>query len=586
MGVIFLSDHDREGIAFRVWAPHADQVCVTGDFNDWSDDAAPMTAEDNGHWYAEVPEAKAGDEYKFVITNGENTFHRIDPRAREVTNSIGNGVIYRDEFDWEDDQYSLPPWNELVIYEMHLGTYSRDPEDPDAVGDFDSAIANLDHLQELGINVVQLMPVAEFAGDQSWGYNPAHIYAVESAYGGPDALKRFVLAAHKRGIGVMMDVVYNHFGPSDLDIWQFDGWSENDKGGIYFYNDHRSNTPWGDTRPDYGRPEVRAFIRDNAMMWLDEFRGDGLRYDMTVYIRSVDGNEDIPEGWSLAQWINDDIKQHSPWKIQVAEDLHQNEWLTKPKSDGGANFDSQWDAAFVHPVRDVLTQMDDEHRSMGAIASAVQSNYNGDWLQRVIYTESHDEVANGKSRVPAEIDEEDQRNWFAQKRSCLGAVLVMTSPGIPMLFQGQEFLIGGFFDDSVPLDWSMAEDFSGIVALYRHLIRLRRNQDGCSRGLSGGNVSMLLCDDAEKVVVYHRWNEGGPNDDVVVVINFSSTRKKNFPINFPHAGKWRLQLNSDYRGYSAIFGDEEAFDIEVTDGSQPAGVTIAPYSALIYSRES
>jgi 1,4-alpha-glucan branching enzyme len=141
----------------------------------------------------------------------------------------------------------------------------------------------------------------------------AHPFAVESIYGGPDALKRFVKAAHEHGIAVLVDVVYNHFGPSDLDLWQFDGWSENGKGGIYFYNDHRSQTPWGETRPDYGRGEVRQYLRDNALMWFEEYHADGLRWDMIVYIKSIDGNEgnpanDIPEGWSLMQWINVEIQ--------------------------------------------------------------------------------------------------------------------------------------------------------------------------------------------------------------------------------------------------------------------------------------
>ena len=118
-------------------------------------------------------------------------------------------------------------------------------------------LQRLDHLVKLGINAIQIMPIVEFVGDYSWGYNPAHIFAVESAYGGPDGFKQLVWEAHKRGIAVILDVVYNHFGPSDLDLWQFDGWQENNKGGIYFYNDHRSKTPWGDTRPDYGRGEVR-----------------------------------------------------------------------------------------------------------------------------------------------------------------------------------------------------------------------------------------------------------------------------------------------------------------------------------------
>ena len=161
------------------------------------------------------------------------------------------------------------------------------------------------------------MPAMEFAGDVSWGYNPAHIFAVESAYGGPEGFKAFIEAAHRSGIAVILDVVYNHFGPSDLDLWQFDGWSENDKGGIYFYNDWRSDTPWGDTRPDYGRSEVRQFIRDNALYWLEEYHLDGLRFDMTLYIRSVRGDEGdegdaLEEGWSLLQWINGEIAEHFP----------------------------------------------------------------------------------------------------------------------------------------------------------------------------------------------------------------------------------------------------------------------------------
>lgn len=263
----------ENGVAFRVWAPHADRVGVIGSFNDWDAGSTPMEPEENGHWYVVVSNAKVGDEYKFVIFNGDRELQRNDPYAREVTNSVGNSVIVDPTaFDWGNDDFQMAPFNELVIYEMHVGTFNR--EDPKAAGSFDDVARKLEYLKWLGVNAIQLMPVAEFAGDISWGYNPAHIFAVESAYGGPDGLKQLVKQAHEYGIAVILDVVYNHFGPSDLDLWQFDGWGENEKGGIYFYNDWRSATPWGDTRPDYGRGEVRQFIFDNAMMWLDEYRMD------------------------------------------------------------------------------------------------------------------------------------------------------------------------------------------------------------------------------------------------------------------------------------------------------------------------
>ncbi|WP_237770009.1 alpha-amylase family glycosyl hydrolase [Ornithinimicrobium sp. CNJ-824] len=242
-------------------APNADAVSVVGDFNGWDDQAHPMEPEGNGNWYVEVPGAEHGQEYKLLLTNGEHTFFRIDPRAYAVTNSVGNGILYdHGRFDWEgDEQFETPGQHELVLYETHIGSFVDAADGP---ADLHDLTGKLDYLVGLGVNAIELMPLMEFAGDYSWGYNPAHIFAVEHTYGGPDALKAFVREAHRHGIAVVVDVVYNHFGPSDLSLWQFDGWSEDGKGGIYFYNDWRSETPWGDTRPDYGRQEVRDFILD------------------------------------------------------------------------------------------------------------------------------------------------------------------------------------------------------------------------------------------------------------------------------------------------------------------------------------
>src|SRR5262249_46719083 len=144
-------------------------------------------------------------------------------------------------------------------------------------------------VRDLGFNAVQIMPSDEFPGTTSWGYNPSDIFAIEESYGGQDGLRRLVDAAHARGIAVFFDVVYNHFGPDDLDLWRFDGWSQDGGGGIYFYNDWRRGTPWGDTRPDYGRGEVRQFLRDNVLHWLEACRLDGLRWDATGWIRNAYG---------------------------------------------------------------------------------------------------------------------------------------------------------------------------------------------------------------------------------------------------------------------------------------------------------
>ena len=475
-----------QGVAFRLWAPHAEQVSVIGSFNDWDGDRHRMQAEANGYWYINLAEADAGDQYRFLLSTPTGEFKRIDPYAREVTSSIGNAIVHDPSFDWQEDDFQLAPWNELVIYELHVGTFN-DQENLEPQNQFAAVSERLGYLKKLGINAIQIMPVSEFAGIRSWGYNPAHIFSVEIDYGGPMAFKQFIKRAHQVGIAVILDVVYNHLGPSDLDLWQFDGWCENNRGGIYFYNDNRANTPWGETRPDYGRGEVRQYLLDNVLMWLEDYHIDGLRFDATQFIRKVDdsGVQDLPDGWSLLQWLNSQIAEKFAGRITIAEDLKNNEWLTKDVGAGGAGFSSPWDAMFVHPIRQAVITPQDNQRSLVAIRDAICHRYNDDAFDRVIYSESHDEVANGKARVPQEISPQDPKGWYAKKRSTLAAAMVFTAPGIPMLFQGQEFLEGGWFRDTVPVDWDQSDEFHGIVRLYRDLIRLRRNHDGFTRGLCG-----------------------------------------------------------------------------------------------------
>ena len=579
------------GAAFRVWAPNAGSVFVKGEFNDWSDEATALSQEENGTWYADVASAKPGQEYKFLILNGDQKLERIDPYARQVTNSTGNGVIYdASGFDWQQDNFELPPHNELAIYEMHIGSFFTSEEGKP--GGFDTALKKLGDLKRLGVNAIQIMPVAEFAGDYSWGYNPAHIFAVESIYGGPDGFKMFVREAHKLGLAVILDVVYNHFGPSDLDLWQFDGWRENEKGGIYFYNDPRAETPWGSTRPDYGRQEVRSFIQDNARMWLEEYHVDGLRYDSTLFIRTIDGDEanPLPEGWSLMQQINGGIRARFPHTILISEDLRNNPWIVKPTEESGAGFHAQWDANFVHPVRAVITQVQDEQRTMETIRQAILFSYEGDAFRRIVYSESHDEVANGRARVPQEINPGDPGGWHSQKRSTLAAGLVFTSPGIPMLFQGQEFLQGEWFRDDVPLDWDRNEQYQGIVRLYRDLIQLRLNTRGYSRGLCGQFTNIYHLNEADNILAFQRWDRHGMGDDVVVVLNFSNSPKQNYEIGLPAPGLWKLRLNSDAPIYSNVFQGFFSADVEAIavarDGLDACGtISIGPYSMLIFTQD-
>jgi len=582
------------GAAFRVWAPFADGVSVAGTFNNWSPTASPLASEGNGYWSADIAGPAVNDEYKFVIRHGDELLWRTNPYAREIINPGANARIHDRDFDWTGDDFQMPPWNELVVYEMHVGTFNDLPGGEP--GTFDDVVARLPYLRDLGINAIEIMPVLEFPMSFSWGYNPSFPFAVESALGGPQGLQRFVKAAHAHGIAVILDVVYNHLGPGDLDLWQFDGWHQpGHDGGIYFYDNARSNTPWGDTRPDYGRGEVRQYLRDNALQWLQKYRVDGLRFDATAYIRNIYGNDndpghDLENGWSLLQWINNEINAAQPWKLTIAEDLRNNEWITRETGAGGAGFDAQWDGEFVHPVRAALITPDDRDRDLEAVVRAIQHRYNGDPFERVIYTESHDEVANGHQRVPSEIWPGNAASWFSKKRSTLGAALVFTAPGIPMIFQGQEFLEDEYFRDDDPLDWSKAVTHAGILQLYKDLLRLRRNWFNHTRGLRGPHVNVHHVNHSDKVIALHRWDQGGAGDDVVVLLNFANCGYDGYQLGLPRPGLWRVRFNSDWVGYSPDFSDWDCFDVEAREGVQDGmpfhgAVGLGPYSAVILSQD-
>ena len=583
--------------SFRVWAPNATDVSVVGEFNDWNPEAHPLEREESGLWARVVEGALPGDQYQFVITNGDRQFKKNDAYAREIHEKTALSVIYEDAFKWKTSSFKLANWNELVLYELHVGTFEPGPNG--SIGRFEQIIGRLPYLKSLGVNALEIMPPMAFPSERSWGYSLTNPFAVESSYGGPDGLKRLVDAAHAQGIGIIIDVVYNHFGPDNLDLWQYDGWSENNKGGIYFYNDHRAWTPWGENRPDYGRNEVRQYIRDNALFWLEDFKVDGLRVDSTLFIRNASGENnrpetDIPEGWSLMQWINDEVQQHFPGTLTIGEDLMQNPWITKPVKEGGCGFGAQWDTAFVQPIRASVVTSEDSDRSIPAVAKAIQFRYNEDPIQRIIYSESHDEVANGKARIPQEINPDDTAGYHARKRSTLAAGLALTTPGIPMLFEGQEFLENGWFRDDKAVDWSKLETHQGINRLYRDLIALRLNRFGNTKGLTGPFVRVSHINDAEHLLFFHRWADGGAKDDVIVAASFThQPHTEEYRIGFPHGGKWTIRFNSDWKGYSPDFSDVGNPEGHVLAEKEPyddfpySGVVVVPaYGLIILSQET
>lgn len=576
----------RSGVSFRVWAPFADSVAVTGPFNDWSEQ--PLSAEHDGYWWVDVPGARAGQEYQFVIKNGETTYHRVDPRALHFITSEGNSVIVNPSFDWGDDVFMPVPVEQQIIYELHVGTFYR----PDLAmcGTFRDASDKLDYLAELGINTIELMPISSMLMDRGWGYAADYIFAVESLYGGRYGFLQFVKAAHARGIGVILDVVYNHFGPDEnLDLWQFDGWHEDGMGGIYFYNDWRAETPWGNTRPDYGRPQVQQYILDNVRSWLHDCRVDGLRVDSTIFIRNAKGYNndpatDLPEGWHILQQINNLAKKINPSALTIAEDVADNEYIVKPVREGGAGFSAQWELGFPHSLRRALASNDPANISLAEICGELGKRYNDDAFQRIIYTDSHDTAANGSARLNEVLAPGSADGLFARRQSLLAAALLLTAPGIPMLFQGQEFMEAGSFNDWQGLDWGKASRHAGIVAAYKHLIALRKNLHNVSAGLTGKDINLMHLDEDNKVIAYHRWKAGGPKDDVVVIINFGNKLHENYVVGFPRNGTWQVRFNSTWHGYGSDFTDIAVPNVAVETGG--GTLVLPPGSVIILSQDN
>lgn len=582
MGATPYADMNGTGVTFRVWSPNATSVTVRGSFNGWGTTA--MTEEGTSNlWSVDVPGATNNSQYKYHINN---TYWWKDPRARRVTQSgydspNANAIVYDpNAFNWEGDTRLPVNQSGLVIYELHVGSF-YDPPGGGSPGKFADTIAKLDYLADLGVNAIELLPIAEFPGDYSWGYNPADIFAVENnGYGGPDGLKALVKAAHQRNIHVLLDVVHNHWGPNDLELYGFDVGSGSR---FYTYTEANKCCFFGGQRPNYASEGVRSFIIDNFVMWMDEYHIDGFRWDAVGGMRYYDpGHVPIPEGDSLIQYINTTkIHAERPGVISIAED-----------EAFGLNFDGEWDRGFGDNLIDQVVKANDADRDMNILWNGGngRTGINGSGLFRVVYSETHDLAGilngTGAQRLPKRIDSANPESYWARKRSLLAAAVVLTMPGTPMLFMGQEMLVTNQFADNAPLDWNRQITQSNVVNFYRDMIHLRRNLDGVSLGLTGPNVTghVVRNDMPFKLLAFHRWG-AGPDDQVMVVMNFTGTTVSNYVFSgWPANGAWFVNLNSDWPRYGADFGNVGSSVVNVSGGS--AAVTVGPYSTLVLSRQA
>src|SRR5439155_13990640 len=390
-------------------------------------------------WTGTVPGTKAGDKYRHAIGLGGVTREFNDPRAQQLTGfDLPNGfglagnddkpqsVIVNPNFNMP--AFTEPTFNTMVIYELHIGTFNHT---------FAGAVQKLGYLKDLGINAVEVLPITQnplfsdhTPSDHDWGYDPVQLFAVKAKYGTPQQFKEFVKECHQRQIGVIVDVVYNHLVGNNL-LEKFGGFTNSEiPGGIFLYGGDRANTGFG-PRPDYGRPQVRQYINDNALLLLRDYGVDGLRFDDTIDIRTFNagsGRTANNEGAQLLRKINlsyrnTDPKQ--PGKITIAEDLQSSGEITQHSSPIGLEFNSQWDEDIFFSLRNAVTRINDQDRDIGAVKRALEKKMASDVFSRVVYTENHDKVGHPKDeafgmlqkRLPALIDVGNNESIFAKKRS-------------------------------------------------------------------------------------------------------------------------------------------------------------------------
>jgi 1,4-alpha-glucan branching enzyme len=578
MGAVVTS----EGVTFQVWAPYADEVFIVGDFNNWEEEKNPLKErfDKPGYWSTKLADANIGDNYQYRIVNNNEAYYRRDPYGKRTVGM--NSVVVGDTYKWSS-QAPVLRTTEMIMYEMHISTFNR--TNTKNVGTFLSASDRLDYLRDLGVNVIQLIPVAEFSGDLSWGYNPSFIFSPESSYGTPSDLKDFVDKAHKFGMLVSLDVVFNHLGPGDLDLYRFDGWSQSGNGpGIYF--DENRVTPWG-LRLNFTDINVRKYLQDSIFYWVSEYGINGLRWDGTDWIAktgSGPSDETIPHGWSFLQDTNSRLGKDFPNVLRIAENYTIRRYTLKEVREEGAGFDLIWDDEYRRVINDIVINGNVE--DLTSLGSVLSKRIGKSFFDRVIYIDNHDtagrsNIQNSMSKPTSIAGDATMENI---QRYTLATALLFTSPGVPLFLQGQEFYSYKPFSDTHPLNWSEKEKHKAILDLYKNLIQIRKKN---SKALKSENIDVYNIDNKNNVLAFHRYSQ---DSDIIVIANLSEKELLNQEIGMPKSGRWKLIFNSDYENHSSVperIAEDILGKICFRDGMPySAKVTIGPLTLLIYEKEA
>jgi len=602
---------EDKSVEFRVCAPNVTNLAVLILSEGDQPRTVPMTGTDAGDFVAKVPDVRDGADYFYVLNNERE---RPDPVSRWLPRSVHGPtrIVNPDSFRWSDQGWTGIPLKDFIIYEFHPGTFTTEST-------FESAIARLPYLRDLGITAIEIMPVAEVPGNRNWGYDGASLYAPQSTYGGPDGLKKLVDACHQHGLAVVLDVVYNHLGPEGNYLPEF---------APCFTDAH--HTPWGKAInfDGPGSDGVRRFFIDNALYWLTEYHIDALRLDAIHGIYDFGARHFLDE---LSEAFQNQANRLNRRAWLIAESDLDDVRIINPRSQGGYALDAQWHDDFHHALYALLTGEREgflmDFGRLAELSKSIRDGFVFDWKysryrqrhfgssskdhpgeQFVGFIQNHDQIANtSRGKRLASLVSEGQVK--------LAAVLTLCSPFLPLLFMGEEygetapfFYFTGFKDTALAnavtegrkrelgshyserdfadpqalstfelckLDWTKIEvdPHSSILRLYRDLIALRKRHpslNNCRKDLTE-----IRFDEQAKVLVMKRTDPDGERS--LLVLNFSA-QFQSIPVGVD-VREWRQVLSTAADKYSVT----PKPSIE-TAASSSTDVQLAGFEAAIYIR--
>ncbi|MBI2709555.1 MAG: 1,4-alpha-glucan branching protein GlgB [Actinobacteria bacterium] len=604
LGAHVRDDDGRETTTFAVWAPAARSVSVLGDWNGWHEGATPLEPQgSSGVWAGRVDGSQEGARYKFAIRtpDGERR-DKADPFAFAAEVPPGTAsVVARSRHRWRDDDWmrrraASDPWHEpMSTYEVHLGSWRRDPSRPDDELGFAEVAADLAaYATEMGFTHVELLPVMAHPFAGSWGYQVTSYYAPAARWGTPDDFRQLVDLLHQAGIAVLLDWVPAHFPRDDWALARFDGTA------LYEHDDPRrgAHPDWGTLVFNVGRHEVRNFLLANAMFWTGEMHADGLRVDAVASMLYLDysrkegewvpnrfgGREDL-DAVDFLKELNSDLHAQRPGVLSVAEESTAWPGVSRPTHLGGLGFGFKWNMGWMHDTlayfsQDPVYRRYHHNELTFSLVYAFSENF--------VLPLSHDEVVHGKGSLLAKMPG-DRWQRFANLRSLYG--LMWAHPGKHLLFMGGELAHEREWDHDRSLDWHLLEhdDHAGVQRLVRDLNHRYRERPALfTRDFVPEGFTWIEGGDAEQnIVAFARHGDDG--SVLVCVANLAPVPRYGYRLGLASVGGWREVLNTDARSYGGSgvgnLGRVEARELPWQGQPCSAEVTLPPLAVVWFEPE-